>query len=541
MTYGDSTFCVITLAEYSESAMNFVMQDFSEPIVERTTHLSDSFIWNLQSKYYEKLGIEAWLSGVVPSRVTCNTYIAQEYARLIATYAADVQAERITIVELGAGHGRFGFLCATHLKEMAQRGTFVSKQWSYLLTDVANSNIDFWQKHEAFQPLIDEGCVDFARFEAGKDTSLVTKVTGACIDTSRPTEHLVIIANYFFDSLPLDVWKVNDGKLSSCAPVFKLQKTATCNDPGNIEILGQLELDWELEEKTAADYADVRLNGIVDGLAKSIDTGAFTIPRGAFQTIEQLNSWSSNGCLLLVSDKGYSREADLAGRPLPKMEKHGCFSFSLNFCALQRWFIEHGGMSLVPTYRHELVSTSAFATRSAESLPRLRYEYLERSGSFTPDDYHQLTRRLDEASPDMRACLSALRLSGCEPQMLYRLRRNIRSNLKDCGSYDRNDLRELLPRVMQNFFHLDELDVPFAVGLIYQRMGDFDLAVAHYNESIRYFGAKVITLTNMASCLKELNQLDESKELLDRALAMSPDDIEAVALRQQLNLDLSTP
>ncbi len=89
---------------------------------------------------------------------------------------------------------------------------------------------------------------------------------------SRPTEHLVIIANYFFDSLPLDVWKVNDGKLSSCAPVFKLQKTATCNDPGNIEILGQLELDWELEEKTAADYADVRLNGIVDSLAKSIDT-----------------------------------------------------------------------------------------------------------------------------------------------------------------------------------------------------------------------------------------------------------------------------
>ncbi|MFO1066549.1 MAG: hypothetical protein U0892_22035 [Pirellulales bacterium] len=105
---------------------------------EEHVRLSQSFIWPLQTQYYESLGIDAWLGGSVPSRVTTNSHIAKRYARLVAAYARDVQAKQLRIVELGAGHGRFGFLCAKHLHELFGNGHGPRGcDWKYVLTDVA--------------------------------------------------------------------------------------------------------------------------------------------------------------------------------------------------------------------------------------------------------------------------------------------------------------------------------------------------------------------------------------------------------------------
>lgn len=58
-------------------------------------------------------GVNAWLSGTVPSFITTNNFIARAYARVIAaflreTFAGIESEECVYVIELGAGHGKFG-------------------------------------------------------------------------------------------------------------------------------------------------------------------------------------------------------------------------------------------------------------------------------------------------------------------------------------------------------------------------------------------------------------------------------------------------
>ena len=78
-------------------------------ILERRIKLSKSLLWELQSGFYESMGITAWAEGgPVPFDVTTNAHIAHRYAAA-ALPAIDFMKNRrptsvLTIVELGAGH-----------------------------------------------------------------------------------------------------------------------------------------------------------------------------------------------------------------------------------------------------------------------------------------------------------------------------------------------------------------------------------------------------------------------------------------------------
>jgi hypothetical protein len=78
-------------------------------IVEGARRLSESSLWRLQRRYYETAGPEAWSSATVPHYITSNPYIASAFADVILAFQRDV-GEPITVVELGAGSGRFSYL-----------------------------------------------------------------------------------------------------------------------------------------------------------------------------------------------------------------------------------------------------------------------------------------------------------------------------------------------------------------------------------------------------------------------------------------------
>lgn len=507
-------------------------------IVERGLPLSQSFIWNLQARFYESLGIDAWLSGVIPSKITTNSFIARTYARMIAAYAADIEAEEMTIVELGAGHGRFGFLCVQHLIEMMDAGLLPMRKWKYVMTDVADRNIGFWQRHEALRPLVERGVLDFARYEAGVDNAIVLRESGETIGIAKPVQNLVVIGNYFFDSLPIDVWQVEADRLIECRPAFSLKLEATCDDKQNAAILEQLEVAWDCEPKAAAEYFRPQWNALVEYFRTRLHNGTFTLPVGAFQTLDVIDTWSQNGYLLLSADKGYTQEEDLIGRPLPTMVQHGCFSFSVNFCALGRWFENHGGQSWLPTFRDANLEFTAFC-RNPHNRPlrALDRAYREGPAEFSPGDFHQVVRRCERTTPDLRSCVSLIRLSAHEPQVLYHLRRAIRSQLETASSSDIDALRETLERVAGRYFHMEEQDVPFAVGLIYQQLGDYATAASYYRNSLRLFGEDATALCNLATCLVQLNQTAEARTHARRAVELDGEFAEAIELARHLGVE----
>jgi hypothetical protein len=457
---------------------------------------------------------------------------------MIAAYAADVQADELTIVELGAGHGRFGFLCARHLAEMAAAGTLPLKRWKYILTDVADRNIDYWRQHEALRPLVEQGVLDFARFEAGVDTEIQLRESGATLGIANPTEQLVVIGNYFFDSLPIDVWQVEEGTLYDCRPILSLAQDAPYTDKKDAAILEHLEVDWERTAVTKAGYLQADLNSLVDRFRSKFRNATFTLPVGGIDTLTTIERWSMNGYLLLTADKGYTREADLDGRPLPTMVQHGCFSFSVNFCALGRWFEQQGGAAWLPQYRDGSLEFTAFCSRrSTAEVRRLNFEFAESASAFTPGDYHQVTRRCERTMPDLRNCLSLVRLSCYEPQVFYHLRRAIRAQLEGIGDADREAVRDVLERTAERYFHLDDQDVPFAIGLIYQQLGDYAAAVPYYRQSLRLFGEDATALCNLATCLTRLGNLQEAYGHVGRAVEMDPEFAEAIQLKQALEAD----
>jgi len=503
-------------------------------ILQQNVPLSQAFIWDLQAKFYQSLGVDAWLSGIIPSRVTTNSYIAWRFARMIASYLADVGARNATIVELGAGHGRFGFLCASHLQRMTTADTLANVNWQYVLTDVAERNIDFYQQHQAFRSLVKEHRIDFARYEAGVDQTLKLRRSGLEISSAQPVEHLIVVANYFFDSLPMDVWQVRGGELAHCSPIISLRENATITSMDDPKILEQIDLTWAKPVPSQPNYANPEWNQVVHELADEVGNGTFMLPVGALQTLKTTESWSAGPMMLLTADKGYPHASDYRDRPLPTMIQHGCFSFSLNFASLGAWFCHNGGFALLPEQRNGLIETAAYVSRGIlADLPRTCFE-AESLNQLTPAEYHQITRRCENTDLDLQACLGLIKLSCFEPLIAHRLRRIIRAQIPSASSLELEMLHEVLTRTHENYYHLNECDLPFTLAFIFQKMGDHQRALTLYDESLKLFGAHPSTYLNRAICQQSLGLYVDALASIQFCIEQTPNDSVALAMQHQL-------
>ena len=94
--------------------MVLIQKNFSEKIskpyiLEQNQRLSTSILWDLQRRFFECEGIDAWRQGIVPQYITSNPYIAQAYVHVISGFLRDYFADSnsyhtdqpIYILELG--------------------------------------------------------------------------------------------------------------------------------------------------------------------------------------------------------------------------------------------------------------------------------------------------------------------------------------------------------------------------------------------------------------------------------------------------------
>lgn len=82
-------------------------------LVEEPRLFSQSLIWDLQRRFYERHGVEAWGEGRIPFGISTSPHIATAYARVVFGFLRDWASklnpqEPVYIVELGAGSGRLG-------------------------------------------------------------------------------------------------------------------------------------------------------------------------------------------------------------------------------------------------------------------------------------------------------------------------------------------------------------------------------------------------------------------------------------------------
>ena len=210
-------------------------------VLDPPTPLRDSALWRLQRAFYEAKGVKAWSEAIVPNFVTTNSFIARAYAKLILGLLRDTfevpprpmragerappaaggaypagtdPTQPVYIIELGAGHGKQGYLIVETL--LRYRSFFPAcavkngVPFKYVLTDAFPGMVDAWRAHPSLKDFFDMGVLDVAVFDAERDTSLTCLIGGEVLAPGAPqcANPLLAIANYTFDSLTTDAFRI---------------------------------------------------------------------------------------------------------------------------------------------------------------------------------------------------------------------------------------------------------------------------------------------------------------------------------------------
>ncbi len=79
----------------------------------------------------------------------------------------------------------------------------------YVMTDIAEKNRIFWRRHRLLEPFFREGILDTAHFHHEGSDALVLEGNG---ETMRGFKNPpIVIANYFFDTIPQSLYRLGDG------------------------------------------------------------------------------------------------------------------------------------------------------------------------------------------------------------------------------------------------------------------------------------------------------------------------------------------
>lgn len=512
-------------------------------LVEPRRRLSRSFLWQLQRTFYARRGTSAWSTNTVPWFVTSNGCLARAYAQIIDAYLRDVAAgaygpavdatQPVHVVEVGAGHGRFAFLVLEHLAalEAARAGAGPRAPLRYVITDVADANLAFCAAHPALRPHLDAGRLDLARFDAEHDRALhlqrcrVVLRAGDDPDDRTARAPMVVLANYIFDSLGTDVFRVRGGALEESLPA--VYSTAAEPDLDDPELLARIKLVYEHAPAGAAPYGDATLDGLLADYAATLTDTVIAFPVGAFACLRTFARLSGGRMLLLSADKGFVHEDELLHRGEPQPVLHGSFSLSVNYHAIGAWFRRHEGEPLAVTPRDGSLTPTAFvAGAPAATLARTASAFADWIEGFGPMDFmalHDELRAHDTIG--LAAALALLRLADFDPWVFYRVVDRMLPQLDDASEPLKRETRRALTKVWARYYHLGGTsDVPFELARVWQRLRHHAEAIVHYRASIELFGDSHVTHHNIGLChYYGRHAYADALAEFERALAMQPD------------------
>lgn len=465
----------VTAAQHGSSSTSAAMlAQYYGPLatLDRKATLSRSLMWDVQRRFYDDAGVDAWGDeGPVPFNVTTNGFIAEQYARVVLAMLGRHSSTATTgtaggaggasredcvhIVELGAGHGRFGFQLLVQLRAL-WRGTPAgasapSSAWPNVLlvmTDFTRSNIEIWRAHPRLRPLVEAGVLDFALFDADAPAAL-TLISSRAVLHPSSLKSLVVVANYVFDSVTADVFRVEKGVLhqglvTTCVrpPDTSPDEPAARRSPEDvrsneyyahrgetISLNERLDLlraeepdtpllnrisyryDWEPVPDHGSSYYDIKRHG-TDAAAWNaclVDTTrrigsarvdrSFFFPVGALRSIQHLRSlWkgreAGGAFVVIASDKGHTHLSEVVcdDDTPPYIARHGSISTSVHFDAFSYLFESAwGGRALLPwpPRRHASISTVVFALGCRTVLDMVTVLFSE-SQEFSADDFYTL-------------------------------------------------------------------------------------------------------------------------------------------------------
>lgn len=383
-----------------------VMIETFPVLLEESQRLSRSLLWKVQRRFFEQEGPKAWQKGIVPHYITNSPLLAEAYAKVLFGYLRDCfgclePRHPVYILELGSGSGRFAFHFVKKILALQSDSLLKQISLKYVLSDFAASNLRFWSTHPSLKRLVEQGMVDFAEFDAVHDEKFKLMHSGKTLATGTVRNPLVVIANYFFDSIPQDLFYIGAGRLDECAVTI----SSACEEPdiSDPEILDRVKIRYDKRPAAAEYYEDPDLNQILREYVQRFDDTRVLFPCAALQCISQLRRISDGRMMLVSGDKGYIHEESLLNGGDPELNLHGSFSMSVNYHAIGRYFENHGGQFLRPSRRQSNLSVCAFVLGDdGGGYVQTREAFAEAIERFGPDDFYTLKTGIEPSKPESR-------------------------------------------------------------------------------------------------------------------------------------------
>lgn len=501
-------------------------------ILDSAKPLSKSIIWKLQSDFYENQGPEAWIRGIVPQYITTNPYIANLYAKTVFAYCRDIviteefnKDSTIYIMELAAGVGRFTYTFLKRFLKMLEQSTLKGLKFKYLITDLAERNVEYWLAHSYLKPYFESGVLDCATFDMTKDDELSLRYSGEVLSKGNLQNPLILFANYTFDSLPQDTFYVNEGELYE--GLITVTSTDAPIDASDHSILAGL--DYEYTDKLIqanAYYEEDTLNCLLLSYKDLLNDSAFSVPIEALRCINRLRSLFNDDIVLLSSDKGYRNLSSMEQIYHPFLSKHGSISLTVNFHAMELYFNSLGGKAIHTLYDHENVTMSLFllSTRPHDFV-ETTMAFNEIIESIGPDDFYILKKAVlpHHASLTTRELLTFLRYTMYDSRTFLEFYNTLLSRIQDEEAFPREELVSIIDGVRENYFPIgEEGDLCYCLGTILAYFEyDYD-AIELFQTSMEFYGEDPSIHYEIALCYYNLQVFDMAIEHLEKSLLLDP-------------------
>lgn len=484
-------------------------------LLDQDVRLSQASIWQRQRDFYARSGVSAWYNQV-PFYATSNAFIADAYASMIKAFMQDWHqlhgSQKFRIVELGAGCGQFSYLCLQALSHYLQACEF---SWQYIMSDFDESLLAFCQQHPAFQKYRDNGQLIFEKGEIGADDEHFATIAK---ESDAP---LIVIANYLFDSLPADIYRISNEQIYS---VTVTVSTAADN------LVDDAIVDFEkvvLDSQVIAEPLQ-ECNEILEQYRLELLDSYILYPEQGLQLLSTLNELSPHGVLLLATDKAYTSTKELDYLNPPELTGHnGCFSMMVNFDALRRYAQLHHGSAMLPSTRAGIqtaVFGMGFSLHDLERLNRIGTRCIQ---GFAPSDYLNCYRHMKKTIDhyNLEQALSMLALSCWDPAVFQALYHVIFQQLDGADMLTIQYLIEHLPIIAEHYYWLEQgEDLLFQIAVIFHTLKDYVHALEYYEQSLHYFNGVFGLHFNRGVCHFHLNQPGLARDCFEKALKLDPSD-----------------
>lgn len=505
-------------------------------VLETDVPLSQSLIWRLQRDFYARRGLKAWTEDLVPSYITNNPFIADTYAEIVAGFISDCMNlpqkgsrplspdNPLRILELGAGTGKFSFLFLRKLTALLQAKKIPPQILRYSMADCSESLLDEWRANRHLAEFVNAGILEFQLHRAEEDNPSAATDSRVADPARQASGPLVVIANYVFDSLPQDAFIIADGQISEA------MVTTSTNQRSTAPPLSSLQLSFKNVSVPPQRYPDKSWNEILEHYRSRLPAATVLFPSAALHTLQQLSQSSDGRMLVLAADKGFVREDDL---PLlqgpPQLEFHAssnCFSQTVNFDAMTRYFYWLGGDWLLPQKHFSSLSVCAFiARRPGDDFPATRKSYEQALAGFGPDDLFALMSWLNAHLEEVSVvqALALLRLTRWDPTALLRLFPIIVRQLRTVVA-ERHDLRQAVLNTWANHYPVTPAEnvLAFNCGVVLLELRFFAEALLMFQASERLLGRSAATSYNLGLCTLGLGRSNEALAHMVDACNLDP-------------------